>query len=212
MNFHLYFIFVTVGITMAAVPGPATLFAFSKSLQNGVQTTIFNALGLICGAAGYAILALLGSGSLLLSLPFATVTFKIAGSIYLAYLGWQQFKKSFSTNKRSISLQQISNKQEFLSGFIVSISNPNYLIFYFLMIPQFVDSDYAISFQIVILTLTQFTIDFVCVLLYAVVGYLLSLGLLKMNLKGVKSFNWINRLAGAILFTAAIIMFISSIK
>jgi threonine/homoserine/homoserine lactone efflux protein len=66
---------------------------------------------------------------------------KIAGAIYLAWLGIQAIK-SFLLNSGSANLtqriQEVSAWQIFLRGFVTNILNPKVIIFYLALLPQFV--------------------------------------------------------------------------
>lgn len=131
--------FVIIGVVVIAIPGPSVLFVVSRALASGRQVALLSVLGNTVGEYVQVSVVAFGLGALAeKSLPIFTIL-KVAGGLYLLYLGWKTFRA------RGEVLLAISNdpgrserRHPFLEGTIVGGTNPKTLVFLAAILPQFV--------------------------------------------------------------------------
>lgn len=74
---------------MAAVsPGPVVLMSARVGIQDGFRTGVFLSIGIGLGGVLWAVAALFGLNLLFSAAPSVLTAFKIAGGLYLIWLGW----------------------------------------------------------------------------------------------------------------------------
>lgn len=190
MTLSNYFTFLIAGFLIAITPGPSTLFALSQGLDLESKASFNTILGLISGNAIYGLLALLGISSLLLSYPSILLFLKLVGSAYILCLSYHYFFKQYKNNNKN-SL----GKKKYLSGFIVAITNPSFLIFYVIFLPQFLDSNYSMFSQLVALSFSQLAIDSFVVCLYFKLANVIQILIVRKEF-----YKWINRVISILLF------------
>ncbi len=87
------FLAVAVLSLLAAIsPGPAVLMAARTGLSEGLRTGMFLAVGIGLGAVVWASAALLGLGIVFAAAPALLWALKIAGGLYLIWLGWKMWR------------------------------------------------------------------------------------------------------------------------
>jgi threonine/homoserine/homoserine lactone efflux protein len=96
-------------------------------------------VGIATGGAVAATLALAGVSALLLASSSAFTALKIAGALYLFYLGF----KLLMTRPNALSVTNVDNAetafQAFRDGFLVMLFNPKGILFFAAFVPQFID-------------------------------------------------------------------------
>ncbi|HKA67780.1 MAG TPA: LysE family translocator [Actinomycetes bacterium] len=132
--------FAAVSLIYVAIPGPSVLFTISRALTLGRRPALLTVVGNSAGIYLQVIAVALGIGVIVeRSLAVFTVI-KIAGAIYLVYLGVQAIRHrgSLSTllERRT---GRSSARRVVVDGFIVGSTNPKGVIFFAAVLPQFVD-------------------------------------------------------------------------
>ncbi|MEL6556075.1 MAG: LysE family translocator [Cyanobacteria bacterium J06621_11] len=143
---------------LVAMPGPATLYIVTRSLDQGRQAGFASVLGISTGALVHFLAAGLGLSTLLMTSATAFSAVKYAGALYLIYLGIQKIRSdqvlALETTSDSRSLSKI-----FYQGVIVNVLNPKAAVFSLAFLPQFIDPARGpIWQQLIVLSLT-----FVCI-------------------------------------------------
>ena len=120
------------------------MFVVANGMRHKAKGAIASALGIGAGSFLHAIFAAVGVSAVIAASPVAFEIMKIAGALYLAWLGIQAIR-SFLRNSGSASLtqkiQEVSAWQVFLRGFLTNILNPKVIVFYLALLPQFVSVD-----------------------------------------------------------------------
>jgi threonine/homoserine/homoserine lactone efflux protein len=131
-------LFVTGGIVLLVIPGPAVLYIVGRSIDQGRRAGIVSALGIASGALVHVTAAALGLSALLVSSAAAFSTLKYLGAGYLIYLGALKLLRDepFGT---AHAPEPRSHRRLFRQGLIVSVLNPKEALFFFAFLPQFVD-------------------------------------------------------------------------
>ena len=87
LGIHAYPVFVLTGILLNLTPGQDTMFIIGRSLASGTRAGVAAAFGICVGSIGHTLLAALGLSAILAASPLAFTLVKLAGAIYLVYLG-----------------------------------------------------------------------------------------------------------------------------
>lgn len=108
-----------------ASPGPALLVAIQTSLSSGRAAGVAIGCGLGLMASIWTLMALLGLEAVFRLFPWAYVTAKIAGAIYLLYIAWQMWAGA----KKDIRTRITPAKRAFRQGFMINVLNPKSMLF-----------------------------------------------------------------------------------
>lgn len=131
-------LFVTGGIVLLAIPGPAVFYIVGRSIDQGRRAGIVSALGIASGALVHVTAAALGLSAVLMASAVAFGTVKYMGAAYLIYLGVQKLLRDESFAAAD-SIEQTALGRVFRQGVVVSVLNPKEALFFFAFLPQFVD-------------------------------------------------------------------------
>lgn len=111
-----------------ASPGPALLLALKTTLTEGRLAGIMTGLGLGTMAALWTGMALLGLEGVFALFPWAYVTLKIAGALYLLHLAWTMWRDARAPLPAAAGAAPRSARA-FLTGFTVNLGNPKSVLF-----------------------------------------------------------------------------------
>jgi threonine/homoserine/homoserine lactone efflux protein len=131
-------LFVSAGLVLLAIPGPAVFYVTSRSIGHGRSAGLVSALGIGVGTLFHVAAATLGLSALLMSSAFAFSALKYLGAAYLIYLGVQKLRRedSFAASDESARTKL---SHVFGQGIVVNVLNPKTALFFFAFLPQFVD-------------------------------------------------------------------------
>lgn len=132
--------FLIAAVLLTIMPGPDILFVITQSINRGKKAGIVFACGLCTGLVFHVTAVSLGLSALLAgSLP-AFTALKIAGGIYLFYLGGKAFINRNRTSLR-FSSESIPVFHLFRRGILMNLLNPKVILFFLAFFPQFVKTE-----------------------------------------------------------------------
>jgi threonine/homoserine/homoserine lactone efflux protein len=131
-----WFLFISTSLILIATPGPDMMLVMSRALAQGTASGVLTAAGISVGLLGHTLLAALGLGALLVSSASLFNLIKVAGALYLVWLGLGAFRSAAEPVRTDVLLR--STRQVFTSGMVANLSNPKVAIFFFAFLPQFV--------------------------------------------------------------------------
>ncbi len=152
--------FLATSFTLVAIPGPSVMFIIGRTLsygrRAGLLTVLFNSLG----HSTWMVAVAFGLGAFLASIPSALHVIQVAGAIYLGYLGIQSIR-----HRKDDELQLAEKNSEVERGklsssptwkiardaYLVGFSNPKVAVFFFAVLPQFVDPGANFTLQFLVL-------------------------------------------------------------
>ena len=132
--------FALASLVLIVIPGPGVLFVVGRALAHGRRTALATALGHAAGnyvvAAGVAV----GLGTVLQRSVQAFVIVKVAGALYLIWLGIHaiRHRKSLADSMTDSSEPQVGWRAA-RDGAVVGITNPKAYILFGAILPQFVN-------------------------------------------------------------------------
>ena len=197
MDFVLLY-FVIASFLIVIVPGPTVSLIIANSLKSGVKAGLLNVFGTQVGVL--ILLFLLALGFEIVS-PFLEVIIKyvrILGAIYLISLGIIAFKSDIDLNTAQVTKFE---KKYFLQGLLVILTNPKIFLFLGAFIPQFINIEEPISYQII-----YFGIIFIIVATIFDSSYAFVFGKFR-EIIASKYIKILNQIGGFILIFVGIWMF-----
>ncbi|MFW2512604.1 LysE family translocator [Demequina sp. SO4-13] len=137
--------FVAVSSALVALPGPSVLFIVGRALQHGRRGALLSVVGNAGGFVVHAVAVAAGIGALVAASATAFTVLKIAGGIYLVFLGVQAIRHRHDglTDPGAVkaeggSPRALSARRALAESFTVGVANPKTLVFMVAVLPQFV--------------------------------------------------------------------------
>ena len=125
-------------IAVIVIPGPSVLFVVSRALANGRRVAFLSVLGNTVGEYTQVVAVAFGLGALAeKSVALFTIT-KVAGGLYLIYLGVKTFRERGSAENAMLNERQPYRRHPLVEGIMVGGTNPKTVIFLAAILPQFV--------------------------------------------------------------------------
>ena len=147
--------FVVGSVLVTIVPGPDMALVTRQVLVYGQRvaraTIAGNILGLVVHTAGVAF----GLSALLLSSARVFEVVKLAGAVYLIYLGattfWEARRAAAVPETGLPQRAVITRATAFRQGFLSTTLNPKPALFFATYLPQFIDPDGNVALQVLAL-------------------------------------------------------------
>lgn len=187
---------VGVLIVGTVSPGPSFVMVARTAVSSGRSNGLAAAVGMGIGGVLFTVAALVGLQALLLSVPSLYVAFKLAGGIYLAYLGvriWRGAQQTLSVQAVASGASSDSVTRSLLFGLGTQLSNPKAAIVYASIFAAFLPNGAGLAMGSVIAALV-FLIETAW---YALVAVTLSAEKPRRTYLRFKSS--IDRVAGAVM-------------
>lgn len=135
--------FIATTAIFAFIPGPAMLYAAARTMAGGRRSGLIAVLGIHLGCYVHIAAAAAGLSALFHAIPTLYLAVKLAGAVYLIWLGISLFR---SASPRDADLSRItpkSGRRAFMESVTVEVLNPKTAIFFLAFLPQFVDASAA---------------------------------------------------------------------
>jgi len=132
--------FGLASLVLIVVPGPGVLFVVGRALAHGRRTALATALGHAAGNYMVAACVAVGLGALLQRSVEAFVIVKIAGALYLIWLGVHAIRHRKSlADAMAVATPPREGWRALRDGMVVGITNPKSYILFGAILPQFVN-------------------------------------------------------------------------
>jgi len=141
LGIHAYPVFVLTGILLNLTPGQDTMFIIGRSLASGTRAGVAAAFGICVGSIGHTLLAALGLSAILAASPLAFTLVKLAGAIYLVYLGARLLLTKHPHREARLPgpPARAAVRSAFTQGILTNLLNPKVALFFLALLPQFID-------------------------------------------------------------------------
>lgn len=130
--------FLATALVVLVIPGPSVLFVVGRSIALGRRAGVFSVVGNTLGTVPAVIAVAFGVGAIVTSSVIAFTAIKIAGAVYLIYLGVQAIRHR-NHDVTDDDRPPTSTWKLLREGFIVGLTNPKVVAFTAAVLPQFVD-------------------------------------------------------------------------
>ena len=189
-------LFVSAALVLLVVPGPAVLYIFARSVEQGRGAGLVSILGIHTATLVHVAAAAFGLSALLASSALAFSVVKYAGAAYLIWLGLKKIFGRSEIPDATVTVQADGYKRLFRDGFVVNLLNPKTALFFLAFLPQFVEVERGhVAMQVAFLGI-----------LFAVLGsitdgcYALAAGTMGIWLKGSRGYLKVERYVSGVLF------------
>jgi len=196
INWLMLSAFVPTFFLVSITPGLCMTMAMSLGLSIGVKRALWMMAGELLGVAIVATASAVGVATIMLQFPLLFLVFKIAGGLYLIFLGYELWlsKGRLALDNNTLSSTTINRKALAWQGFITAIANPKGWAFFIALLPPFISPDHSVAIQLPILILIILVLEFICLLIYAAGGKTI-----RVLLQSRQNVKLINRLAGTLM-------------
>ena len=134
--------FTLAAVVLIVIPGPSVLFTIGRALALGRIGGLLSVLGNALGLLPVIGLVAIGVGGIVAQSVVLVTIVKVAGALYLMYLGVQaiRHRRRAAAEANGGALPRSAWRQ-LGEGFVVGITNPKTIAFFVAVLPQFVDLD-----------------------------------------------------------------------
>lgn len=133
-------LFFGAALVLAAMPGPGLFYIAGRTLASGRADGLASCLGSAFGGCVHVLAGAAGVSALVVASATAFTVLKLAGGLYLIYLGVQTWRSAAAPAPVSASPAGPDARRAFRQGVIVEATNPKTAAFFLALIPQFIDA------------------------------------------------------------------------
>ena len=146
----------TAVFVLALLPGIGVFTTISRAIASGFNSALYVILGIVLGDILFLLVAIYGLNLIVKSYGEFFVFVKYLGGLYLIYLGYKIYISKAEIE--SIDLKKsVSKKSSFVSGLLITLSNPKVVVFYLSFLPAFIDLNNFKLVDVVIVVFIVFT-------------------------------------------------------
>jgi len=192
-------------LILAASPGPGVFATVARALASGFRPALVVICGIVLGDIIFLLFAAFGLSMVARVLGNMFFIVKICGGAYLIWLGikiWMKDPQPLADTRMSVSRSRWGN---FISGLVITLSNPKVILFYCGFLPTFLDLS----------TLTVFDLATVVAIITAVLACVLgTYAYLASRARKLftrrRSVRRLNRAAGSVMVAAGVTIAVRS--
>ena len=189
--------FVAASAILLIIPGPTILTVISYSMAHGRRANVPLVAAVALGDSTALVVSLLGLGALLATSAFWFTVVKLAGGLYLLYLGFKLLRAGVSAAELVAPAASSSRWRLFGHTYLVTALNPKGIVFFVAFLPQFINPAASVAPQLWVLAITFVVLATLNATLYAV--FAASAGRVLASPRAQRRFN----LAGGCLLSVA---------
>ena len=168
MSIEVWLAFVAAAAVVLLIPGPTILTVISYSVAHGRGAKVPLVLAVALGDSTALAVSLLGLGALLKTSVLWFTVVKIAGGLYLLYLGLRLMRAGIAHTNSVADAVPGSRLRLFANTYLVTALNPKGVVFFTAFLPQFLDPKADTARQLWVLAATFVAMAVVNATLYAV--------------------------------------------
>lgn len=115
------------------LPGPDFAITVRNSVRYGYAMGCITAIGIGLGISVHVLYTLIGLGIVIQQSPWFMLILRIAGALYLIYLGWSLLRApsiNIDPSFEQASNTPLSRSKAFMTGFMTNALNPKATIFF----------------------------------------------------------------------------------
>jgi len=188
-------VFLAAALMVALTPGQDTLYVLGRTVAQGAKAGLASVAGILSGAAIHVVAGALGLSALLIASPDAFLAMKLAGGVYLIYLGIRMLIAK--TGPAEIPTEFVSSGFAAIwrQGLLTNFLNPKVALFILAFIPQFIRED-AVHKSLAFAMLGSCFFVIGTIWLLCIVGFAAAIG--RRLGKHARFGKWLNWIAGAL--------------
>ena len=191
---HTWIAFVIAAEALLIMPGPTDMVVVSYALSQGRRSAWASVPGVTLGDATALVLSMLGLGALLMTSAELFNALKIAGAIYLVYLGIKTWRAPVPETIGDNAPLERSPLRIMGHTYVATALNPGGIVFYVAFFPQFLSADKPLLTQVTVFGGTFIVMGTLNSVLYAVLALQV-----RRFVRGYRARKNMNRAAGGLL-------------
>jgi len=201
MDIELYLFFLVTTVMLILVPGPAAITVATQGASHNSKVMFLGILGVASADALFFILSATGIASLIVASSLVFSIIKWFGVAYLLFLGVSAIFSKAGAFKINVQTSKVNPAKAFSQGLVIQLANPKALMYFSALLPQFIDPNKPIVFQMLLMGLTCVLAD---LLVYSMFGRMGA----QLAKKRVKPWviSLVNKTAGIALITTGVKM------
>ncbi|MEO9139055.1 MAG: LysE family translocator [Jatrophihabitans sp.] len=137
--------FTVAATLIVLLPGPDTLVVLRSIARGGRPVAARTAAGILVGLTVWVGVAALGLAAVLRASEVAYEVLRVAGAIYLVWLGVQSLRSLRRAASASASERRSLVGTGFVAGLVTNLLNPKVGVFFVTFLPGFVPRGYAVG-------------------------------------------------------------------
>lgn len=149
--------FLCAALVIAFTPGPGIFYVAARTLAGGRNEGLASSVGTGIGGLVHVAAGAAGVSALLMASAEAFTVLKIAGAIYLIWLGVKMFREAKVAPPLEVPVT--GTRQALREGIAVEALNPKTAAFFLAFIPQFVDPAGHVVLQFAVLGLISVVLN-----------------------------------------------------
>ena len=167
--------FLGIAVLVIVTPGPDTALTIRNTIRAGRRGGIGTALGVATGQAIWTVATSAGVAALLVASTSAFATLRVAGAVYLVWLGaqalWAASRGEGEPRQAGVlrHVPRLAAWTAFRQGVLSNLGNPKMAVFFTSLLPQFAPAGGASFPELLALGLLFCTMTLVWLAAYAVV-------------------------------------------
>ncbi len=130
--------FAAVMTVLVAIPGPSVLFTVSRALTVGRRAALLTVVGNELGLCVQVVAVAFGVGAVVERSAQVITVIKLAGAVYLVFLGVQAIRHRASMAEAlTARVAPVRPLRAIRDGFVVGAANPKTIVFFVVGLPEF---------------------------------------------------------------------------
>ena len=150
INIEQFISIILIHIFAVVSPGPDFAVVVKQSIKYGKKSSLLTSLGISCGILVHVFYCLIGVAFIISNNVYIYNFFKIAGAIYLSYLGISTFfiksNVKFDNNSQAHFDKYLT--KPFVVGLLTNLFNPKATLFFISLFSLIIDSETTIYLQV----------------------------------------------------------------
>jgi threonine/homoserine/homoserine lactone efflux protein len=156
-GFETFLLFPAAALLVAVAPGPGIFYIVARTLAGGRGEGLASSVGLGLGGLVHVVGGAIGLSALIMASAEAFTLLKIAGALYLIWLGLKTWRDARIV--APIDMQTTGARRAFRQGIVVEALNPKTAGFFLAFIPQFINPSANVAAQFIALGLISVALN-----------------------------------------------------
>lgn len=166
LNLSLFSMFIVISLANIFAPGAGVVYAFTTGIQGGLKGNFWCRIGLAVGILVLMTASVSGLGVIVANSPTIFTVLRFIGIAYLIYLGIKAWRAPATSLIADGAIPAHNGRRQFAEAFMLQITNPQPLVFFISLLPQFIDQKLAYIPQVVIMTVVYSFLVFAVMTIY----------------------------------------------
>ena len=166
LNLSLFSMFIVISLANIFAPGAGVVYAITTGIQGGLKGNFWCRIGLAVGILVLMTASVSGLGVIGANSPTIFTVLRFIGIAYLIYLGIKAWRAPATSLIADGAIPAHNGRRQFAEAFMLQITNPQPLVFFISLLPQFIDQKLAYIPQVVIMTVVYSFLVFAVMTIY----------------------------------------------